>query len=378
MPLSLPDLLYALEPVAWFILTLPLFHYSLQQPRNSRWKLLFFHILLPVQWFRKSDRLALILPGCVFFVAMTALVAIVHLTSAIMLEGWTLAELRKTCPGRSDTAVIVKAWLNSRRAPLERRPGERASWAQRVRFVGRKALEMVVLGTMCVVFEGAIMVGLQPSSDDFTEQHRRYFHAKLDRQTLLRLCLAFHCAWLTISFSQTLHNIMAILFAAVIPLDHPNDWPPLYGSPRQAYSLRRFWGVFWHKIAAPSQVVYGRFILRRVFGFKEGVSAAEKCFVAFWVFAFSGICHALVNFKVDPETRDAFMDLRFLLLNFCGGFVEFLVVDFLVPWNVKRRVPPLGGKMLGFVWVYAIFYCKVPLYQWAEYYKLALERESGF
>jgi hypothetical protein len=30
------------------------------------------------------------------------------------------------------------------------------------------------------------------------------------------------------------------------------------------------------------------------------------------------------------------------------------------------------------VWVYAIFYCKVPLYQWAEYYKLALERESGF
>jgi hypothetical protein len=138
MPLSLPGLLYALEPVAWFILTLPLFHYSLQQPRNSRWKLLFFHILLPVQWFRKSDRLALILPGCVFFVAMTALVAIVHLTSAIMLEGWTLAELRKTCPGRSDTAVIVKAWLNSRRAPLERRPGERASWAQRVRFVGRK------------------------------------------------------------------------------------------------------------------------------------------------------------------------------------------------------------------------------------------------
>jgi hypothetical protein len=375
MPPPLPDILYALEPVAWFLATLPLFYYSLQQPPSSRWKLLIFHILLPVQWFRKSDRLALLLPGCVFFVAMTALVAVVHLTSALMLERWTLAELRKTCPGRSDIAVVVKAWMNSRRSPLERRPGERTSWSQRARFAGRKISEMAVLGTMCIFLEGAILVSLQPSSDDFTEQQRGYFHLQLDRQALLRFCLAFHWAWPTILFSQTLHNIMAILFVAVIPLDHPDDWPPLYGSPRHAYSLRRFWSVFWHKIAAPSQAVYGRFISRRIFGIKEGVSA-EKCFVAFWVFAFSGICHALVNSKVDPETRDAFMDSRFLLLNFCGGFVEALA-DGLVPWNVKRRVPPLGRKMMGFVWMYAFFYCTVPSYQWAEYHKLALERERG-
>jgi hypothetical protein len=44
---------------------------------------------------------------------------------------------------------------------------------------------------------------------------------------------------------------------------------------------------------------------------------------------------------------------------------------------VKRRVPPLGRKMMGFVWMYAFFYCTVPSYQWAEYHKLALERERG-
>jgi hypothetical protein len=141
---------------------------------------------------------------------------------------------------------------------------------------------------------------------------------------------------------------MAILFVAVIPLDHPDDWPLLYGNPRQVYSLRRFWGVFWHKIAALSQAAYGRFVSRRVFGFGEGVSAAEKCFLAFWVFAVSRVLHALVNLKVDPETRDPFMDLRFLLLNFCGGFFEWLVEP-LIPWNVKRRVPALGRKILGFV-----------------------------
>jgi hypothetical protein len=376
MTLSLSETLLALEPVVWFLLTLPLFHYSLQQPPASRWKSFFFHILLPVQWYRKSDRLALLLPECVFFVAMTALCAAVHHTSALMLEGWTLAELRKTCPGRSDFVVVVKAWMNSRRAPLERCPEGRASWAQRVGFVGRKVLEMAVLGMLCIAFEAMISVGLQPGSDDFTEQHRGYFHWNLDRQTLLRLCLAFHWAWLTILFSQILHNIMAILFVAVIPLDHPDDWPPLYGSPQQAHSLRRFWGVFWHKIAAPSQAVYGRFVSRRVFGFVPGTSV-EKCFIAFWVFAFSGVVHALVNLKVDPDT-DLFMDLRFLLLNFCGGFVESLVVDLLVPGKVKRRVPPLGRRLLGFAWVYLFFYCTVPSYQWAEYHKLALERESVF
>lgn len=375
MPPSLQETLYALEPVAWFLATLPLFHYSLRQPPKSRRKLLFLQSLFPIQWYRTSDRLALFLPDCVWFVAMTALCAAVHHTSALMLEGWTLSELRKSCPGRSDLAVVTKAWLNSRRAPLERRPGERASWAQRVRFVGRKLFEMAVLGILCGFYEAMISRGLQPGSDDFAEHQRGFFHWKLDRQALLRLCLAFHWAWLTIFFSQVLHNIMAILFVAVIPLDHPDDWPPLYGSPRQVYSLRRFWGIFWHKIAAPSQAMYGRFISRRLFGFGAGTSA-EKCFVAFWVFAFSGVLHVLVNLKADPETEDPLMDFRFLLLNFCGGSFEMLV-GFLIPGRVKRRVPVLVRRMMGFAWVYAFFYCTVPSYQWAEYYKMARERERA-
>jgi hypothetical protein len=72
------------------------------------------------------------------------------------------------------------------------------------------------------------------------------------------------------------------------------------------------------------------------------------------------------------------MFCRFLLLNSCGGFVESLVVDRLVPWDVKRHVPALGRKMLGFAWAYLFFCCTVPSYQWAEYHKLALKRGSGF
>ena len=30
--------------------------------------------------------------------------------------------------------------------------------------------------------------------------------------------------------------------------DRPEEWPPLFGSISEAYTLRRFWGVFWHKL----------------------------------------------------------------------------------------------------------------------------------
>jgi len=119
---------------------------------------------------------------------------------------------------------------------------------------------------MCVVPQRMIFACLRPSSNDFTEQRRGYLHGKPDPWALLHLCLALHWAWPTTFFSQILHTIVAILFVAVIPIDHPNDWPPLYGGPRQAYSLHRS----WHKIAAPSQAVYGRFVSQLVLDLKRG------------------------------------------------------------------------------------------------------------
>lgn len=194
------DILYALEPVAWFLATIPLFNYAIRQPLGSRWKTLPFHVLLPVQCYRKADQLSLFLPECVWFVALTALCAAVHHTSALGVECWTLSELRKTYPGRSDGAIVIKSWMNPRRLPLQRSFGKKASFTERASFLGRKLLELAALAIVCVAVEGLIAGILQPDSGDFTLRDRVYMHWKIDRQALLRLCLAFHWAWLTIFF----------------------------------------------------------------------------------------------------------------------------------------------------------------------------------
>ncbi|OBT74656.1 hypothetical protein VF21_07014 [Pseudogymnoascus sp. 05NY08] len=42
------------------------------------------------------------------------------------------------------------------------------------------------------------------------------------------------------------HDILAIFFVTLLRWDQPSQWPALFGSIAEAYSLRRFWGVFWH------------------------------------------------------------------------------------------------------------------------------------
>lgn len=365
--------LFVFEPIAWFLATIPLFHISLCQPTNSRWKLLPLHIWFHLQCFRKADRLALILPESVWFVALTAICAAVHHSSALIVECWTMNELRKACPGRGDTVVALKAWMNPQRSHLQCHPDGRPSFTKRMMFLGRKLLELAAIGIACIVCETLILATLNPEPDDFTVQNRGYMHFKFDRQAVLRLSLALHWAWVSIIFVHTLHTVLAILFVVFLPVDHPDDWPPLFGNPMQAYSLRRFWGVFWHKIASPSQSMYGQVFSRRILRLRFGI-AAEKAFIAFWVFAFSGVAHCFANLKAEPHL-DPFLDLRFLLLNFIGGFVESLVIR-AIPRCVKHRVPAVVRRLLGYAWVYFFFYCTVPSYQWAEYYNAAVQREG--
>lgn len=365
--------LFVLEPIAWFLATIPLFHVSLLQPTNARWKVLPLHIWFQLECFRKADRLALILPESVWFVALTAICAAVHHTSALTLECWTMNELRKASPGRSDTVVALKAWMNPQRSHLQRHSEGGPSFTKRTTFLARKLLELAAIGVVCIACENLILATLNPEPDDFAEQHRDYMHFKFDRQAILRLSLALHWAWVSIVFVHTLHTGLAILFVVFLPVDHPTDWPPLFGNPMQAYSLRRFWGVFWHKIASPSQAMYGQVLSRRILEFKSG-TAAEKAFIAFWVFAFSGVAHSFANLKAEPRL-DPFIDLRFLLLNFIGGLAESLVIR-AIPRSFKHRVPVAVRRLLGYAWVYFFFYCTVPSYQWAEYYNAALQREG--
>jgi hypothetical protein len=102
--------------------------------------------------------------------------------------------------------------------------------------------------------------------------------------------------WIWVSYIELdrWHIILSVIFVA-LHLDKPNEWPRLFpSSPMQAYGLRRFWGIFWHRLATPSCVLTGRCVGRRVLRILPG-SRIEKVFVAFWSFLLTGVFHAIAE-----------------------------------------------------------------------------------
>ncbi len=151
-----------------------------------------------------------------------------------------------------------------------------------------------------------------------------------------------------------LHMSLSVVFVCLLRVDAPEEWPPLFGSPLEAYSLRRFWSRTWHRLLSPSALMWARWVSRRL-GLRGSI---EKIFVPFFVFTLSGSVHAAVAWKLGGSRLDR--DMWFFWANFVGitgevGFQKMTRVAAQRMWpgirsetgsrpSVLRRV---GGLCVG-------------------------------
>ncbi|PVI01091.1 hypothetical protein DM02DRAFT_473880, partial [Periconia macrospinosa] len=92
------------------------------------------------------------------------------------------------------------------------------------------------------------------------------------------------------------HCTLALIFVALLRLDAAHEWPPLFGNPAEAYTIRRFWTHFWHQLFSPSAATWARGIARRMPGLES--TWLSKIFLAFFVFSMSGGAHALIGWQL--------------------------------------------------------------------------------
>ncbi|KAF3354570.1 hypothetical protein VDGD_02102 [Verticillium dahliae] len=364
------------KPIVWFLTSYPAFVLTAhEEPGPRRWALLPFNIIGPLLCFNSVGTLA---AGLDWLWAFTSLIYVFHVTSALYIECWAPASTKSA--GWSLRACY-KAWMSPRRLNIPTIPIARQS--SRIGFVSRKLGLLFALWISYHFVEFVILLAINPRPNDFAPKSRSYVHLTADRGMMLRVIYAFHWAYLTYLILIVANALLAIVFVGALQLDEPEDWPPLYGSPLKAYSLRRFWGVFWHKIGSPSQAIWGRTIARRILGIEAG-SSSEKMFVAFWVFAISGATHIAVNWvtKATAPVEDLMGDMVFLMLSFFGGLGEVCLTQLLFTKMQQRRESSrsfgLLAKGLGFFWVFAFFYFTVPPWQYPYLYADAKSRRSGF
>lgn len=295
-------------------------------------------------------------------------------------------------------AAVGKLFFNYRRFPIpdggsgsgSAKGRKSANPGERARFVGGRMLRGSLAASLW--FLSAILreITLQPEAADY--ENPVYLHLHLDRAALIRAFAVVDWVAGCYILMTLAHTAMAVLFVAVLRWDEPEEWPPLWGDLREAYSVRRFWGKFWHPVATLTVLSYGRAFSRRVLRLRVG-SGGEKMFLAFWVFAISGALHCLVSTLVadlntvevagaSPATgmslgHPAPRPLVFYLANFVVGLGEFGCERGLREIRNQPNREKTGARskgevtasrrIVGYVWVFFVLYCLVPVAEYPYY-----------
>ena len=64
------------------------------------------------------------------------------------------------------------------------------------------------------------------------------------REIAMRIWLTVNTIWTPILLLDSFHTALAVLFIYVLHIDIPDDWPDLFGSPLEAFTLSQCWGTY--------------------------------------------------------------------------------------------------------------------------------------
>ena len=183
------------------------------------------------------------------------------------------------------------------------------------------------------------------------------------RETTIRSWLVFNFVWSSWAIFAATHDLLAFAFVAV-GIDEPEDWPRLYGSIFEAYSIRRFWGKFWHSLVQRSYSTYGALLSQRVLRLPPGSFADRTC-VSFSVFLISGIVHACITAQLG-FTCGYWEDIAFFMMCHAALIVETSVQRFASLAFGGSRPNGWICRLVGYTWVFGFLFWVLPKHQYPK------------
>lgn len=290
-------------------------------------------------------------------------------------ESTTRWQLRSAYKLLFNLRLLPIQWHDSENA-IDERDSQKPQ--NKYKFCATKACRLAIIWLLHTKIEPLIYPGpfLPFTPSDFSPP-RQVFLRRLVlnsesitlREIGLRACLAMRWIWIAVYEIEAAHAFLAIVFVAVLRFDTAEEWPLLFGNVTEAYSLRAFWGRYWHRIANRSYTNLGRLASRRGFGLSSS-TMSDKVTSIFVVFLISGLAHSLVSW-CGGDKRKYMLDTYFFLLNFLGGAVEVTVLKL---WDIT-----LGSthgahmrlilRIFGYCWVFCFFFWVVPKWQYPRAYE---------
>jgi hypothetical protein len=186
------------------------------------------------------------------------------------------------------------------------------------------------------------------------------------RDLSIRAIMSVQWIWSTYMILTLSHSILALFFVSLLRWDQPAQWPALFGSIAEAYSLRRFWGVFWHRLHI---AVYDAYMPSFLHHFCDqqhsGYRNIGNGVRALWIFMSSALFHSAVHWLVSGNGHTV-QQVKFFLSNYALCLLETVARQAL-----KGKVVSDGGlwaRLFGYAWVLAVLFAIAPAWQYSLIY----------
>ncbi|KAJ5111435.1 hypothetical protein N7532_001970 [Penicillium argentinense] len=152
------------------------------------------------------------------------------------------------------------------------------------------------------------------------------------------------------------YRLLSILFVG-LGIDDPSNWPPAFGSVVDCYTLRNFWGKFWHQFMRQPFTSLSKFVARDILGLPFP-SVLERYMNLFLVFLFSSMFHVIVDLLQSVPIEHS-GSIPFFMTFVIGIVVEDAIQELwqrLLPSDAqsdsaKTPFPPLWQRIIGYTWV---------------------------
>jgi hypothetical protein len=174
------------------------------------------------------------------------------------------------------------------------------------------------------------------------------------RELVVRLGVAANSVIPTYLWGSSYHDFWAVLLIGS-GLDEDWEWPPLFRTFADAYSMRRYWGIFWHRLIYRAFSAHA-YALSSWFGLpKRGLATRLVCNML--VFAFSAVWHGAVSWQLG--NRCAWnRSLMFWLWQPASFVVEGLVQ---AGWRRLCKTRYIAfERVVGYLWVMVWLFWSTP------------------
>ncbi|KAF8157343.1 membrane bound O-acyl transferase family-domain-containing protein [Mycena galopus ATCC 62051] len=141
-------------------------------------------------------------------------------------------------------------------------------------------------------------------------------------------------------------------------LSYPEEWPPFFGSPVEAYTIRRLWGRTWHQLMRRFVTTHGKFLAHRVLGLRPGTKASS------YVQLFTAVAlSASVHYGAEIMALRSWHGgaFTFFMLQPCAIMLEDIVLY--VARNILETKDGFAVRVVGYAWVWAWFTLTLPVWQ---------------